>query len=94
MKILVTGGTGLLGGRLISKLIEDCHQIVALTRSKSSHGKLKAMGATPVDGDLESCPLPNSFRCLSVIRIHRRGGLLLYRNSDGFWKSLTRNGSR
>lgn len=54
MKILVTGGTGLLGGRLIPKLIEDGHEIVALTRSASSHGKLKAMGATPVDGDLES----------------------------------------
>jgi nucleoside-diphosphate-sugar epimerase len=54
MKILVTGGTGLLGGRLTPKLIEDGHQIVALTRSASSHAKLKAIGATPVDGDLES----------------------------------------
>ena len=54
MKILVTGGTGLLGGRLVPKLIKDGHQIVALTRSASSHSKLKAMGAMPVDGDLES----------------------------------------
>ncbi|WP_342415439.1 NAD-dependent epimerase/dehydratase family protein [Paenibacillus sp. FSL R10-2782] len=54
MKILVTGGTGLLGGRLIPKLIEDGHEIFALTRSISSHAKLKSMGATPVDADLES----------------------------------------
>ncbi|WP_433921099.1 NAD-dependent epimerase/dehydratase family protein [Paenibacillus taichungensis] len=54
LKILVTGGTGLLGGRLIPKLAEDGHQIFALTRSASSHAKLKAMGATPVDADLES----------------------------------------
>ncbi|MGC5772533.1 NAD-dependent epimerase/dehydratase family protein [Paenibacillus pabuli] len=54
MKILVTGGTGLLGGRLIPKLVEDGHQIFALTRSVSSHAKLMAMGATPVDADLES----------------------------------------
>ncbi|WP_405153606.1 NAD-dependent epimerase/dehydratase family protein [Paenibacillus sp. FSL K6-0108] len=54
LKILVTGGTGLLGGRLIPKLVEDGHQIFALTRSVSSHAKLKAMGATPVDADLES----------------------------------------
>lgn len=54
LKILVTGGTGLLGGRLVPKLINDGHQIVALARSASSRGKLKAMGATPVDGDLES----------------------------------------
>lgn len=54
MKILVTGGTGLLGGRLIPKLVEGGHQIFALTRSVSSHAKLKVMGATPVDADLES----------------------------------------
>lgn len=54
MKILVTGGTGLLGGRLIPKLVADGHQIFALARSASSHAKLKAMGATPVDADLES----------------------------------------
>jgi nucleoside-diphosphate-sugar epimerase len=54
MKILVTGGTGLLGGRQIPKLVEDGHQIFALTRSASSHDKLKALGASPVDADLES----------------------------------------
>ena len=54
MRILVTGGTGLLGGRLIPTLVEGGHQIFALTRSASSHAKLKAMGATPVDADLES----------------------------------------
>src|ERR1700722_18133149 len=54
MKILVTGGTGLLGGRLIPKLVEDGHQIFALTRSASSRDKLKALGASPVDADLES----------------------------------------
>lgn len=54
MKILVTGGTGLLGSRLIPKLVQDGHQIFALTRSASSHDKLKALGASPVDADLES----------------------------------------
>jgi nucleoside-diphosphate-sugar epimerase len=58
MKILITGGTGLLGGRLIPKLLEDGHQIIALARSASSHAKLLGMGATPVDADLEnSAPL-------------------------------------
>lgn len=54
MKILVTGGTGLLGGRLIPKLVEEGHQVFALTRSGASHDKLTALGASPVDGDLES----------------------------------------
>jgi nucleoside-diphosphate-sugar epimerase len=54
MKILVTGGTGLVGGRLIPRLVADGHQIFALTRSESSHGKLRELGASPVDADLES----------------------------------------
>ncbi len=54
MKILVTGGTGLLGSRLIPKLVEGGHQTAGLARSASSRAKLVAMGATPVDADLES----------------------------------------
>jgi nucleoside-diphosphate-sugar epimerase len=54
MRILVTGGTGLLGGRLIPKLAGNGHQVFALTRSVSSHARLRALGASPVDGDLES----------------------------------------
>jgi len=61
MRILVTGGTGLLGGRLIPTLAGNGHQVFALTRSASSHAKLRALGALPVDADLESnvlLPLP------------------------------------
>ncbi len=54
MNILVTGGTGLLGRRLIPQLVDEGHQIFALTRSASSRAKVQAMGATPVDADLES----------------------------------------
>ncbi len=54
MRILVTGATGFLGSRLVPKLVEDGQQILALARSVSSHDKLKALGASPVDGDLES----------------------------------------
>jgi nucleoside-diphosphate-sugar epimerase len=53
MKIFVTGGTGFLGARLIPKLVQSGHGVFGLTRSASSHAKLRAMGATPVDGDLE-----------------------------------------
>jgi nucleoside-diphosphate-sugar epimerase len=54
MRILVTGGTGFLGGHLIQKLAGDGHQVFALTRSASSDAKLRALGAFPVEGDLES----------------------------------------
>jgi nucleoside-diphosphate-sugar epimerase len=53
VKILVTGGTGFLGSRLIPQLVKDGHKVFALTRSASSHEKLRALGATPTGGDLE-----------------------------------------
>lgn len=54
MKILVTGGTGMLGGHLIPKLVEADHRVFALTRSEASHTKLETMGATPLGADLNS----------------------------------------
>jgi nucleoside-diphosphate-sugar epimerase len=58
MKILVTGGTGFLGARLIPQLVKDGHQVFALARSASSEDKLRALGATPTSGDLESSAPP------------------------------------
>lgn len=54
MKILVTGGTGLLGGRLIPQLVKGGHEVFAAARSASAHAGLKAKGATPVYADLEA----------------------------------------
>lgn len=53
MRILITGGTGFLGGHLIPRLAQAGHQVFALTRSPAPHAKLKALGAIPVEGDLE-----------------------------------------
>jgi nucleoside-diphosphate-sugar epimerase len=53
MRILVTGGTGFVGTRMIPSLVSDGHEVFALARSESSDEKLRALGATPVRGDLE-----------------------------------------
>jgi nucleoside-diphosphate-sugar epimerase len=48
----VTGGSGFIGGRLISRLVGDGWRVRALARSDSSASKVSALGAEPVPGDL------------------------------------------
>src|ERR1700728_2926780 len=54
MRILVTGGTGFVGAHMIPKLVENGHNVFALTRSASSDEKLRVLGATPIRGNLEN----------------------------------------
>jgi nucleoside-diphosphate-sugar epimerase len=54
MKILVTGGSGFLGSRLIPRLVKDGHEVYALARSASSEDKVRKLGARPIRGDLEA----------------------------------------
>jgi nucleoside-diphosphate-sugar epimerase len=53
MKILVTGGSGFLGARVLPTLVGNGHHVYALTRSGSASDTVRALGATPVSGDLD-----------------------------------------
>ncbi len=53
MRIFVTGGSGLLGSRMIGAFVDQDHDVFALARSASSSQKVRALGATPVIGDLQ-----------------------------------------
>ncbi|MCL1600300.1 MAG: NAD-dependent epimerase/dehydratase family protein, partial [Actinomycetia bacterium] len=48
----VTGGSGLLGGHLISRLIGDGVSVRALARSDAAAASVAERGATPIRGDL------------------------------------------
>jgi nucleoside-diphosphate-sugar epimerase len=51
-RVLVTGGSGFIGGRLIESLVADGHTVRALARSGSSADKVAALGVEPVRGEL------------------------------------------
>ncbi|MGA1799040.1 NAD-dependent epimerase/dehydratase family protein [Sphingomonas sp. 4RDLI-65] len=49
----VTGATGLLGGNLVKRLVQEGWTVRALHRSPHDAAKLHAIGAEPIAGDLD-----------------------------------------
>lgn len=54
MQSFVTGGSGFVGRELIRALVAQGHQVRALARSAKSEAAVRAAGAEPVSGDLDS----------------------------------------
>ncbi len=52
MKVFLTGGSGVIGHRLILKLLEAGHQVVAMTRSESGALRIRQADADPVICDV------------------------------------------
>ena len=59
MKILVIGGTGLVGSYLLPRLVENNDEILALTRTESKIEKIRKLGAFGILGDIRN---PNMFK--------------------------------
>jgi nucleoside-diphosphate-sugar epimerase len=53
MNILVTGGTGFLGSRVVPVLAERGHVVSAMSRSGVSAQRVEELGAKPLYGDLD-----------------------------------------
>jgi nucleoside-diphosphate-sugar epimerase len=52
MRVLVTGGSGALGRRLLPALREAGHEVVATSRSAAGAERIRALGAAPLELDL------------------------------------------
>jgi nucleoside-diphosphate-sugar epimerase len=57
-RAFVTGGSGFLGQRLVRELVSRGIGVVALARSDAAAAKVKALGAEPLQGDLDNVPAP------------------------------------
>lgn len=53
MKLLVTGGSGFLGSRVVAQALAAGHQVTALARSEAAERKLRGLGADVARGDLD-----------------------------------------
>jgi nucleoside-diphosphate-sugar epimerase len=54
MNIFVTGGSGFLGKRLITRLTQSHHRVTALSRSAQTDALLRELGAETVSGSLNN----------------------------------------
>ncbi len=52
MRILVTGGTGFLGSRVVDRAVAAGHDVVGLARTETAAASLRRRGASAVAGDL------------------------------------------
>lgn len=52
MEILLTGGTGFVGSRVLTRLIQAGHAVTAVVRSEKSRSEVETAGARGVVGDL------------------------------------------
>lgn len=53
MKVLVTGGTGLVGAEVVRLLVEHGASVDAIVRDELGAARLRALGATPLFGAVE-----------------------------------------
>lgn len=52
-QVLVTGGSGFLGGHVIPLLVARGDTVMALSRTPAAAARVAGLGATPVSGDLD-----------------------------------------
>jgi uncharacterized protein (TIGR01777 family) len=88
MRIFLTGGTGLVGTRLVKRLVERRDEVVVLTRRPAAARELLGPAVTPVEGDpaIAGEWMAKATACDGVINL--AGENLFARRWDGPFKQV------
>ncbi|HUK73295.1 MAG TPA: NAD(P)H-binding protein [Streptosporangiaceae bacterium] len=77
MRLLVTGGSGFLGGYVLREAARRGHETVALARSADAASTVAARGAQPITGDLDAVGLLSvtfaAARCDALVNLASLG---------------------
>ena len=87
MKVFITGGSGFLGQRLITRLQQYGHAVTALSRSPQSDAKLHALGATTLRGALTDIDLWQGALKGQDVVVHAASPIEVW----GAWKDFERD---
>lgn len=70
-RVLVTGGSGVVGGAVVRRLLADGREVVALARSDDAAGALGSLGAATAPGDVldEGSVAAAARGCVSVFHV-------------------------
>ena len=67
MKAFITGASGFVGGAATKRLVAEGCEVIAMSRTENSDGKIRALGATPSRCDLDSIVAANIAGCEIVV---------------------------
>jgi 2-alkyl-3-oxoalkanoate reductase len=95
MRIFVAGASGALGVPLVTRLVADGHEVVAMTRTPGKQERLRALGAQPVVADaLDSGAVADAVaKAEPEVIVHQLtalSGKMDMRNLDRFFATTNR----